>query len=133
MFFLKNATIRSSCTIRGLRLWYNSIFCNKRFKVFLECQMFRDKPIPLLQIKMWNFYAILMRRSDIVFTYSHLFLCRIYCSTIYRYIKSSVTVFKRKRCEWYLTKCFLFECPIHSSSVSHPLMFGCPIHSSNLR
>ena len=122
MFFLKNATIRSSCTIRGLRLWYNSIFCNKRFKVFLECQMFRDKPIPLLQIKMWNFYAILMRRSVIVFTYSHLFLCRIYCSTMYRYIKSSVTVFKRKRCEWYLTKCFLCLSVLSTRQV-------CPIHS----
>ena len=37
-------------------LWYNKssnkhIFCNKRFKAFLECETSKDKPTPLLAIK----------------------------------------------------------------------------------
>ena len=40
--------------------------------------MSKDKPTHLLQIKLWNFYTILMRQSVIVFTSSHLFLDSIY-------------------------------------------------------
>ena len=71
----------TTVVIRWLRLRYNSIFCNKRFKAFLEHQMSKDKPTPLLQIKTWNFYTMLMRRSIIVSTYGHLFLYSIYCVT----------------------------------------------------
>ena len=57
---------------------YNGLLCNKHFKSFVECQMSKDKPTHLFQIKMWNFYTILMRQSVIVFTYSQLFLDIIY-------------------------------------------------------
>ena len=48
---------------------------NKPFEAFLEGQMSKDKPTPLLAIKtpiLW------MRRPVIFFTHSHLFLYSIY-------------------------------------------------------
>ena len=57
------------------------MFCNDHFKAFPEPKMSKDKPTPLLAIKMWNFYTILMQRPVIVFTYSHLFLYNIYSVT----------------------------------------------------
>ena len=61
----------ATVVIRGLYLWYNSsnikyISCNKPFKAFLEHQMFKDKPTPLLAIKMWNFYTTLMQQLHCV-------------------------------------------------------------------
>ena len=35
--------------------------------------MSKDKPTPLLAIKMWNFYTILMQQPVIFFTHSHFF------------------------------------------------------------
>ena len=48
------------------------IFCNKPFKAFLEHEMSKDKPIPLVAIKMWNFYTTLMQQIVIFFAHSHL-------------------------------------------------------------
>ena len=42
--------------------------------------MSRAKPTSLLAIKI-RIFSILMRQSAIVFTYSHLFPCTIYCVT----------------------------------------------------
>ena len=68
--------------IRGLHLWYNSSniryrFCNKRFKVFLEPQMPKDKRTYLLAVKMWNFYTILMPRP-LIFLYIVIFFSTVF-------------------------------------------------------
>ena len=60
----------ATVVIRGLYLYNSSnikyISCNKPFKAFLERQMFKDKPTPLLAIKMWNFYTTLMQQLHCV-------------------------------------------------------------------
>ena len=51
------------------------IFCNKPFKVFLENQISKNKPTPLLASKK----CILLRQGPVIFfTHSHLFLCNIW-------------------------------------------------------
>ena len=51
----------TTVVIRELRLYNSSnigyIFCNKPFKVFLKHQMSKDKPSPLLAIKILLFLS----------------------------------------------------------------------------
>ena len=64
--------------IRASRLWYNKsnsyLFCNKRFKVFLEVEMFEDQPTSLPIIKI-----LLLRSCGLSsFLHSHPSLYIIY-------------------------------------------------------
>ena len=64
---------------RRLRLYCKKsniryIFCNKRFKAFLEVQMFKDKPTLCLQSKTYSFDAVACH----LFQQRRLFLCSIY-------------------------------------------------------
>ena len=69
--------------IRGLRLWYNSsnignIFCNKRFKGFLDGQISKDKPTPL---QMLNFlYYFDATTSYCFYIYSSFSLKYLLCN-----------------------------------------------------
>ena len=55
----------------------SSIYSVINLKAFLEHQIFKGKPTPLLAIKTWNFYTTLMQQLVIFFTHGHFF------STVY--------------------------------------------------
>ena len=85
--------------IMGLLLWINSsniryIFCNNHFKDFLESQMSKDKPTPLLAIKNLLFWWDWLSS----FLYIVIFLCIVFIlnNCNYSLFKPSITVFEKK-------------------------------------
>ena len=70
------------------------IFCNKPFKAFLEVQMFKVKPIPVLAIKNYSFDAAAYH----FFTKSTFFVQCLFSTSVTasHNFKSFITVFKEK-------------------------------------
>ena len=83
------------------------MLCNKTFKAFLEDQITKNKPI----------YSKCKSFLDIVIFFLQYLLSTSLVAT--HYFKSFITLFKKKKCNWYLTKCFFpFPSSLSTSSNS---------------
>ena len=111
LYIFKKMLPSAAVITRGLCLRYdkssNYIFCNKHFKAFLEGQLYRKI----------NCFAC---NKKAIYSFD-----MVACHLFYVYSSFSVQysgVFLKKRCAWYLKKCWFFSCHSPQSTSSNNIL-----------